>query len=421
MMDNLFDLAEELINNKEEGDTEISGDAIKIYPSPLPFQRHIESLNMSSPNPALIPALLEGNETLKGGYIKLYHGPPGTGKTFRLMKELTKIIDNEKFHRILVCAPSNIATCNMYRRAKKMGIKATLVISDSKIPDDLKKDSKLWKPNSDKLVFSTISMRFGRLLREQKFTTILIDEAAQCQEAWMWGLLRQEVKYVHMAGDPHQLPALVSDKGNKLEHGRSLMERLMDLEYPSELLDTQRRMHPIIAEFSNITFYDGKLKNDYNSKVKIDPFIIYNIEGNEERVGTSYKNRKEADKLIEIYHQLKQELNQVIIISPYLAQCQLINQLDPEIEVHTVDSFQGREADGVIMTTVRSGNSVGFWNNYQRLNVGLTRAKHALRIVGKISTWEKEDGPLKKLANYANQNNLINNKVTEVNVEDLSI
>ena len=93
-----------------------------------------------------------------------------------------------------------------------------------------------------------------------------MDEAAQCQEAWIWGLLRPEVKYIYMAGDPNQLPALVSEEGLKLNHGRSLMERLMEMNYKTELLNTQRRMHPRIVEFSNLTYYQGKLKTDYKGK-----------------------------------------------------------------------------------------------------------------------------------------------------------
>ena len=69
--------------------------------------------------------------------------------------------------------------------------------------------------------------------------------------------------------------------------------------------------------------------------------------------------------------------------------------MDNSLEVHTVDSFQGREADAIILTTVRNGEKVGFWNDYRRLNVGMTRAKHILRIVGNVETWNKQKPSLK--------------------------
>ena len=77
------------------------------------------------------------------------------------------------------------------------------------------------------------------------------------------GLLRREVNQLIMAGDPYQLPSLVSETGEKLKYNRSLMERLMEIKVPSELLDVQRRMHPLIAEFSNQHYYSNKLKIEF--------------------------------------------------------------------------------------------------------------------------------------------------------------
>ena len=78
--------------------------------------------------------------------------------------------------------------------------------------------------------------------------------------------------------------------------------------------------------------------------------------------------------------------------------------------MHTIDSFQGKEAEAIILTTVRTGNQTGFWNDYRRLNVGMTRAKHALRIIGKLTTWSSSNGPLKKLLEFY-QNNTDSNKI----------
>ena len=63
-------------------------------------------------------------------------------------------------------------------------------------------------------------MRFGKLLDNIRFTKIIMDEASQCQEAWCWGLLRREVNQLIMAGDPYQLPSLVSETGEKLKYNR---------------------------------------------------------------------------------------------------------------------------------------------------------------------------------------------------------
>ena len=65
-----------------------------------------------------------------------------------------------------------------------------------------------------------------------------------------------------------------------------------------------------------------------------------------------------------------------------------------DIEVNTVDSFQGQERDIVLFTTVRSNfqelgqekSSIGFLNDFRRMNVGLSRAKLACFIIGDSST-----------------------------------
>ena len=82
------------------------------------------------------------------------------------------------------------------------------------------------------------------------------------------------------------------------------------------------------------------------------------------------------------------------VISGYQAQVELVRRLiDPQndarwrnlqIEVATVDSFQGRECDVVLYSTVRSNQqyNIGFLRDYRRINVALSRARSALVIVG---------------------------------------
>ena len=80
----------------EELLSEVNENTVKIYESPLPYQRHIDSLEMVNPHNSLVPALLEGKKTLKGGKLTIYHGPPGTGKTYKLIETLSKLIDKSK-------------------------------------------------------------------------------------------------------------------------------------------------------------------------------------------------------------------------------------------------------------------------------------------------------------------------------------
>lgn len=55
------------------------------------------------------------------------------------------------------------------------------------------------------------------------------------------------------------------------------------------------------------------------------------------------------------------------------------------VEVGTVDSFQGRERDIIVFSCTRT-EGIGFMTNSERLNVALTRARHSLIIVGNFKS-----------------------------------
>jgi regulator of nonsense transcripts 1 len=86
---------------------------------------------------------------------------------------------------------------------------------------------------------------------------------------------------------------------------------------------------------------------------------------------------------------------QIGVVTPYEGQRSYIvnymqyngslkKDLYKEIEVASVDAFQGREKDYIILSCVRSNEhqGIGFLNDPRRLNVALTRAKYGVVILG---------------------------------------
>lgn len=109
----------------------------------------------------------------------------------------------------------------------------------------------------------------------------------------------------------------------------------------------------------------------------------------------------------------------VIVITPYNAMVDRLRRFlknsKYNIDVGTVDSFQGQEGDIVIVSTVRTSSS-SFVDNDNRLCVALTRGKRVLRVLGDATffkTLDVFDSPLRKLANLAESARLVRNAAVD--------
>uniref|UniRef100_A0A3B4AXG3 DNA2/NAM7 helicase-like C-terminal domain-containing protein n=1 Tax=Periophthalmus magnuspinnatus TaxID=409849 RepID=A0A3B4AXG3_9GOBI len=145
--------------------------------------------------------------------------------------------------------------------------------------------------------------------------------------------------------------------------------------------------------------------------------FFYVTQGQEEIAssGTSYLNRTEAANVEKITTRLLKagaKPDQIGIITPYEGQRSYLVQymqfsgslhtkLYQQVEIASVDAFQGREKDFIILSCVRANEhqGIGFLNDPRRLNVALTRAKYGVIIVGNPKALSKQ--PLwNNLLNY---------------------
>ncbi|KAL6839015.1 hypothetical protein ACP4OV_031175 [Aristida adscensionis] len=257
------------------------------------------------------------------------------------------------------------------------------------------------------------------------FDLVIIDEAGQAIEPSCWIPILQGKRCI-LAGDHRQLaPVVLSREAMEGGLGMSLLERASSLhdELLSTKLTIQYRMHDSIASWSSNEMYGGQLKSSPSvaSRLLVDyPFIkvtwmtrcalllldtrmphgSLNIDCEEslDPAGTgSFYNNGEADIVAKHVLNLIQcgvPPTSIAVQSPYVAQVQLLRDMLEEypvasgIEVSTIDSFQGREADAVVISMVRSNSmrAVGFLGDSRRMNVAITRAKRHVAVVCDSST-----------------------------------
>eukprot|EP01017_Pseudomicrothorax_dubius_P040198 TRINITY_DN6256_c0_g1_i1.p1 TRINITY_DN6256_c0_g1~~TRINITY_DN6256_c0_g1_i1.p1 ORF type:complete len:714 (+),score=172.44 TRINITY_DN6256_c0_g1_i1:912-3053(+) len=250
-------------------------------------------------------------------------------------------------------------------------------------------------------------------LRDFRFHQVLIDEATQAVEPESMLPLLKGAKHAILVGDHRQLgPVVACREAARAGLNKSLFERFVALGVRPLRLQVQYRMHPELSVFPSNTFYEGTLQNgvtmsDRHVEVlefpwpnKNKPMFFWNSLGVEEisASGTSYLNKTEAknvEKTVFFLIRAGVKPNQIGIITPYKGQRAFIlnymgksgvisSAIVRDIEIASVDGFQGREKDYIIISCVRSneGLGIGFLNDPRRLNVTITRAKYGLVVIG---------------------------------------
>ena len=252
------------------------------------------------------------------------------------------------------------------------------------------------------------------LLAGHKFDLTIIDEACQCTEPACWVPIMRSEKIV-LAGDHCQLPpTVVSREAANEGFETSLLERLVDHYGPTitRRLDVQYRMHQQIMNFSSQIFYDGSLSahesvkehllhdldgfnSDSISKAPVSFFDSAGADWDEELEpdGESRLNPSEGQLVLKKANELQQAglaPTKIAIIAPYAAQVRWLreNASHTHLEIDTVDGFQGREKEAVLISLVRSNErgEIGFLGDTRRMNVALTRARRKLIVVGDSAT-----------------------------------
>jgi senataxin len=245
-----------------------------------------------------------------------------------------------------------------------------------------------------------------------EFETVVIDEAAQSIELSALIPLKYGCSKCILVGDPKQLPPTVLSKvASKFQYEQSLFVR-MQSNHPRDvhLLDIQYRMHPDISAYPRNAFYDGKLQDGPNmarlrarpwhQSELLSPYRFFDVQGLHQSAakGHSLVNMAELRVAMQLYERLLADFQgfdfagKIGIITPYKGQLKVLkthfaakygNAIFNMIDFNTTDAFQGRESEVIIFSCVRASNKgIGFLADIRRMNVGLTRAKSSLWVLG---------------------------------------
>ncbi len=273
---------------------------------------------------------------------------------------------------------------------------------------------------------------------DQQFDYVIIDEAARANPLDLMIPIALGKK-VLLVGDHKQLPHYIESQDVKefskansedeLPKTEVLTKSMFQIIYENlekakkegrlgadrvAMIKEQHRMHPTICQFISDNFYNGELKSSEKTKTHLNTYGICDgknigfinvpfTEGAEKFENSTYNRLAEAKKILEIVSEVLSKNNEetftIGIIAYYRGQVELIQKMIEDsfgeqdcdrISCGTVDSYQGKEFDIVILSGVRcnTGHDIGFIKSQpSRINVSLSRAKCLMLMVCDVETY----------------------------------
>lgn len=358
---------------------------------------------------------------LDNSYLPI-QGPPGAGKSFTGSHLIVNLVRQGK--KIGVTALSHKVITNLLSKtwevAKEKGFDINMIqkTKNSDIPWTSTNDEKaVHKAIGNVDVIAGTPFMWSKEAYKNSVDYLFIDEAGQLSLIDTLAVSHSCSNLV-LLGDPQQLKQ--PQKGvhpdgtdvSALEHilqGKKTIEGRQGV-----FLSDTWRMHPAINRFVSELFYENRLQ----SRAELDKQQIigskYNGAGlyleEVEHTGNTNSSKEEADKVVEVVSHLlngqvtfinangeeaKLTENDIKIITPYNAQLQDIKNRLPNIEVGTVDKFQGQEAPVIIYSVATSSieeapRGMDFLFSPNRFNVAVSRARTLFIMVANKAIFEAE-------------------------------
>ena len=264
------------------------------------------------------------------------------------------------------------------------------------------------------------------ILGDAVFDCVIVDEATQASDPLLLVALAR-AKVAVLAGDPNQLgPVVVGGPAAETHLASTVFDRLVGTDVV--MLEQQHRMHEQIMQFPSSSMYAGKLRasptvaartladlgvvddpargkpvwlidtagkdwieqrTDFDPGGSLNNMPAFQFDPSTFNSGNAQRVVAEARRLLS----RGMRPADVAIIAAYSAQARHLRELlkverAAGLEIGTVDGFQGREKEAVIVDLVRSNDrgEIGFLANTRRMNVALTRARRFLLVVADSAT-----------------------------------
>jgi len=364
---------------------------------------------------------------LEAGQAVLIQGPPGTGKTSVIVEAIKHRLQERPGERILVCSHSNLAVDNALERlAGTPAMRAVRVAKAERVHPAVdafrvedEDDPRLVDAN---VFFATCATAAtSSITTDEAFDLVILDEANKARVDEALPCLRLGAAVV-LVGDHKQLPPVEDDAIYQIVDDRpeleeiidtSLFERCWDGGVPDQarcLLVEQHRMHPEISQYISSASYENHLENapevlDYGYVTR-RPFPVAlhmvdtaGLRGGRERrgAGGALRNDAEVKVCAQVVRLLDERVDPALslaVIAMYADQVDHIRRslsrrhFRRQVRIDTVDSFEGREEDMVVISLVRSNERgrIGFLRVPNRLNVAISRARRLVVCVGDAAT-----------------------------------
>jgi hypothetical protein len=389
---------------------------------------------------------------LEEGQALLIQGPPGTGKSTTAAEIDVQLVLRDPGVRILVCSHSNHGTDNMLMKVLPFLEDAEERIARVGFYERIAKEARPFYAAADadlgekNIIFTTIdALVLQDIAGARVYDYVLLDEANRAGVLDSLLALARGKRMI-LVGDPMQLqpvmseaeqqivsasmngaaghqgrgrgnrPALVgvAQPGAQNVIGKSLFAWIQERRFSpasTVLLDQQNRMHPAIGELVSRVFYSNRVRTGPAAPRRGTGLPAFpspvtwvdtrSLRGNvESRAGgTSLFNVAEARLVTSITRHLASYAPpnlSIGVITAYAEQRDLLRRLmgphdwppDRMLEIDTVDAFEGREKDIIVLSLVRANRrrDIGFLRLEQRLNVAVSRSRRLVVIVGDTST-----------------------------------